>query len=42
LKNEIIHFIDCVENNKKPLVSGLDGIHALKVALDALKNSKEE
>lgn len=34
LKKELEHFIDCVRDNKKPLVSGIEGREALKVALD--------
>ncbi|MAG20114.1 oxidoreductase [archaeon] len=33
LKLEIEHFVDCVVNNKDVLVSGEDGLEALKVAL---------
>ena len=33
LKNELKHFIDCVQNNKQPLISGEDGKKALMIAL---------
>ena len=33
LKRELEHFIDCVRDNKKPLVSGIEGRDALRVAL---------
>jgi|ETNmetMinimDraft_2_1059921.scaffolds.fasta_scaffold16454_3 UDP-N-acetylglucosamine 3-dehydrogenase len=33
LKLEIEHFVDCVRNDKEVLVSGEDGLEALKVAL---------
>ena len=33
LKRELEHFLDCVRDNKKPLVSGVEGREALKVAL---------
>ena len=33
LKRELEHFIDCVRDNKKPLVSGIEGREALRVAL---------
>lgn len=33
LKKELEHFIDCVQNNKKPIVSGIEGREALRVAL---------
>ena len=34
LKKELEHFIDCLTNNQTPIVSGIEGRHALKVALD--------
>ncbi len=34
LKKELEHFIDCIRDNKTPLVSGIEGRAALKVALD--------
>ena len=37
LTKELESFIDCVANNKKPLVSGKEAYEALKVALDTLK-----
>ncbi len=37
LKNEIKHFIDCVINNKEPLVDGKEGIEALEICIKALK-----
>jgi len=33
LKKELEHFVDCIQNNKTPLISGLEGREALKVAL---------
>ena len=33
LENELIHFIDCIRNNEKPLVSAEDGIAALELGL---------
>lgn len=33
LKRELEHFIDCVQNNKTPLITGVEGRDALKVAL---------
>ncbi|HIP74701.1 MAG TPA: Gfo/Idh/MocA family oxidoreductase [Thermococcus paralvinellae] len=41
LKNEIEHFVECVEKGMQPVVSGSDGLHALKVATMALKSAKE-
>jgi len=40
LKNELSHFIDCVCNNKDPLVSGEDGKQALRIALDVIRSAK--
>ncbi|MDP2921482.1 MAG: Gfo/Idh/MocA family oxidoreductase [Candidatus Omnitrophota bacterium] len=37
LTKELASFIDCVSNNKNPLVSGREAYEALKVALDILK-----
>jgi predicted dehydrogenase len=33
LKRELSHFIECVRENKKPIVSGIEGRDALKTAL---------
>jgi UDP-N-acetylglucosamine 3-dehydrogenase len=35
-----MHFIDCVRHDKKPLVSGEDGRHALAVALAAVESAR--
>lgn len=40
LRNELEHFIECVEKGTKPLVSGEEGLHALKVAIGALESAK--
>ncbi len=40
LRNEIEHFIECVETGKKPIVDGEAGLHALKVALLAQESAK--
>jgi len=37
LKKELEHFIDCVRDDLRPKVSGIDGRDALKVALDINK-----
>jgi len=37
LQKELASFIECVVNNKKPVVSGKEAYEALKVALDILK-----
>lgn len=45
-KNELVHFIDCVENNKKPLVSGssasavLDVVESIKLSSKTNKSVK--
>ncbi|OYT53106.1 MAG: oxidoreductase [Candidatus Altiarchaeales archaeon ex4484_2] len=40
LSNEIEHFIDCIINDKKPMVGGREGRHALQVALAAVESYK--
>jgi UDP-N-acetylglucosamine 3-dehydrogenase len=40
LKLELMHFIDCVQRDKKPLVSGQEGKHALAVALAAVESAR--
>lgn len=40
LKLELMHFIDCVQNDKDPLVSGEAGKHALAVALAAVESAR--
>ncbi len=42
LKVELKHFIGCVERKEKPLVSGEDGLLALKLSLDAVNSYKNE
>lgn len=42
LKKELEHFVACVENKTEPLVTGLDGLKALKYSLDAMKSNKEK
>jgi predicted dehydrogenase len=33
LKSEIESFLDCIRNNKRPIVSGEDGLRALETAI---------
>ena len=33
LKSEIVSFLDCIRNNKRPVVSGEDGLRALETAI---------
>jgi UDP-N-acetylglucosamine 3-dehydrogenase len=40
LKLELKHFADCVLNNRKPDVTGVDGLKALQIAEAAFKSSK--
>jgi len=40
LKLELQSFVQCVMNDKPPLVSGLDGLKALKIAEAALKSAE--
>jgi UDP-N-acetylglucosamine 3-dehydrogenase len=37
LKLELADFIDSVKNDRKPLVSGEDGLKAIKIAMDVMK-----
>lgn len=41
LKLELKHFADCVLNNRKPTVTGMDGLKALQIAEAAFKSSKQ-
>lgn len=38
LEQEIISFVDAIDNNTPPLVSGVDGVNALKTALEITKS----
>lgn len=40
LKNELLSFVDCVIRKKRPLVSGIEGYNALKVAHRIIKKIK--
>ena len=39
LKMELQHFVDCIVEKKKPIVTGEDGVRALQVATAAIKSS---
>ena len=39
LKAELQHFVDCIVDKKKPLVTGEDGMRALEVATAAMQSS---
>jgi UDP-N-acetylglucosamine 3-dehydrogenase len=39
LKLELRHFANCILGKEKPLITGLDGLRALKIAESALKSS---
>ncbi|MEM3716642.1 MAG: Gfo/Idh/MocA family oxidoreductase [Candidatus Bathyarchaeia archaeon] len=41
LKKELEHFINCILNDEEPLVTGVDGVKALKIAEAALKSAAE-
>ncbi len=41
LKKELIHFVECVNEDKKPLVSGIEAKEALEVALQISKQIKD-
>jgi len=40
LRNELEHFIECVETGQKPIVDGKAGLHALQVALLAQESAR--
>jgi UDP-N-acetylglucosamine 3-dehydrogenase len=40
LRAELEHFIECVRKNEKPVVSGEDGIIALKIAIKTIESFK--
>ncbi|NJE30333.1 Gfo/Idh/MocA family oxidoreductase [Thermococcus sp. 18S1] len=42
LRNELEHFIECVERKSQPLVTGEDGLYALKVAIKALESAQKD
>ena len=39
LKMELQHFVDCIVEKKKPIVTGDDGVKALQIATAAIKSS---
>ena len=39
LKAELQHFVDCIVNKKKPVVTGEDGVKALEIATAAIESS---
>jgi UDP-N-acetylglucosamine 3-dehydrogenase len=41
LKEELSSFLECVVNNEKPVITGEDGLNALRMVLAANKSSKE-
>jgi UDP-N-acetylglucosamine 3-dehydrogenase len=41
LKAELQHFTDCVLKKEKPVVTGEDGVKALRIAIAALKSSEK-
>lgn len=41
LKDEVVHFINCVEKRSRPMVSGYEGKQALDVALQVIRQIKE-
>jgi UDP-N-acetylglucosamine 3-dehydrogenase len=42
LKNELIHFVNCVKNKKKPLVTVEEAMETLKIASLMFKSGKED
>lgn len=41
VKEEVVHFIDCIESGKEPISTGEDGRKALEVALSVIKSIRE-
>jgi UDP-N-acetylglucosamine 3-dehydrogenase len=41
LKNEMVDFLDAIDKKRKPLVTGEDGIEAIRIAEAALESIKE-
>lgn len=41
LRNELEHFIQCIKGDKEPVVTGLNGRHALEIAIAAIRSYKE-
>lgn len=41
LKLELKHFVECILDDKEPVVRGLDGLNALKIAEAALESAKK-
>ncbi len=39
MKAELQHFADCIVKKEKPLVTGEDGVKALRIAIAALQSS---
>ncbi len=42
VKEEIKHFIECVENDAEPMSTGIDGKEATKIALDVIKSINDK
>jgi UDP-N-acetylglucosamine 3-dehydrogenase len=41
LKLELQHFSNCIINNRKPMIAGIDGLKALQIAEKALISAKK-
>ena len=41
LQAEISHFVDCVRNDKTPLIDAFDGAHTVAVCVDCVRSAKE-
>ena len=42
LKNELLDFLDAIQKKRKPLVTGEDGVEAVRIAQAALESIKTQ
>jgi len=41
LRNQLAHFIGCIQEGTKPIITGNDGLEALRISMDIQKNIKK-